>query len=472
MPFQRLPNGAGWRKLDAMSHPTLDRTLNLRSVVLFGLAYMAPMIVLGTFGAIAEQTKGAAPSAYLLALVAMLFTAYSYGRMAATYPVAGSAYSYVRRTIDSRVGFLVGWATLLDYFFLPMVIWLLGATYLRQGFPSVPLWLWVVGFIVLTTILNIVGIKVADKANFILMTFQVLVIIAFVVLSLRHVFTSGAALLSAEPFANPATTLGAIAGGAGIAAYSFLGFDAVTTLTEETIEPRRTMPKAIMLVALLGGVIFAVVTYATQLVHPGFQFADSDSAAFEIARTIGADLFAAIFLAGFVVTQFASGIAAQASVSRLLYAMGRDRVLPRRVFAYLQPRFRTPAVGIVICGLAGLIGLALDVDTAVSMINFGAFLAFTSVNVCVIALYLRRRSAESRLGVFGYLVVPAIGALIDVSLLLNLSTLAKLLGLGWLVLGLVYLTVLTRGFRRPPPELEDSPTELSADTPATGQQPV
>lgn len=456
-----------------MSHPTLDRTLNLRSVVLFGLAYMAPMIVLGTFGSIAEQTKGAAPSAYLLALVAMLFTAYSYGRMAATYPVAGSAYTYVRRTIDSRVGFLVGWATLLDYFFLPMVIWLLGATYLQQGFPSVPLWLWVVGFIVLTTVLNIAGIKVADRANFILMTFQVLVIIAFVALSLRHVFAVGGgagAWLSAEPFVNPATTLGAIAGGAGIAAYSFLGFDAVTTLTEETIEPRRTMPKAIMLVALLGGVIFAVVTYATQLVHPGFQFADADSAAFEIARTIGADLFAAIFLAGFVVTQFASGIAAQASVSRLLYAMGRDRVLPRRVFAYLQPRFRTPAVGIVICGLAGLIGLALDVDTAVSMINFGAFLAFTSVNVCVIALFLHRRSDKSRLGVFGYLVVPAIGALIDVSLLVNLSKLAKLLGLGWLVFGLAYLTVLTRGFRRPPPELEDSPTEPAAD--ATGQQTV
>ena len=170
-----------------MTQPTLDRSLGLRSVVLFGLAYMAPMIVLGTFGAIAEETGGAVPSAYVLALIAMLFTAYSYGRLAATYPVAGSAYTYVRRTIDDRVGFLVGWATLLDYFFLPMVIWLIGATYLQQGFPDVPLWLWVVGFIVLTTILNVIGIRVADKANLILMTFQMLVVAAFVVLSLRHV---------------------------------------------------------------------------------------------------------------------------------------------------------------------------------------------------------------------------------------------------------------------------------------------
>jgi amino acid transporter len=455
---------------DQPTKSTLDRSLGLRSVVLFGLAYMAPMIVLGTFGAIAEQTKGAVPTAYLLALVAMLFTAYSYGRMASTYPVAGSAYTYVRKAIDSRVGFLVGWATLLDYFFLPMVIWLLGATYLQQGFPSVPMWLWVLGFIVLTTILNVVGIRVADKATFILMTIQILVIIAFVVLSLRSVYSTGGgaeAWFSLAPFSNQATTFGAIAGGASIAAYSFLGFDAVTTLTEETVNPRRTMPKAIMLIALLGGVIFAAVTYATQLVHPGSAFADVDSAAFEIAKTIGANLFAAIFLAGFVVTQFASGIAAQASVSRLLYAMGRDRVLPEKVFAYLQPRFRTPAIGILICGVAGFIGLALDVETAVSFINFGAFLAFTSVNICVIALFWRARGTDGKLGVLGYVVVPTIGAIIDLYLLWSLSGIAKILGGAWLVLGVIYLAVLTRGFRRPPPEIDTLAAESGIDEPAS-----
>jgi amino acid transporter len=450
------------------AEPTLDRSLRMRSVVLFGLAYMAPMIVLGTFGAIAEQTRGATPSAYLLALVAMLFTAYSYGRMAATYPVAGSAYTYVRRMIDARVGFLIGWATLLDYFFLPMVIWLIGATYLQQGFPGVPMWVWVVGYILLTTALNIVGIRVADKVNLLLMTFQLLVVAAFVALSLRHVFVAGGAgaLASAQPFANPATTMAAVAGGAGIAAYSFLGFDAITTLTEETMNPRRTMPRAIMLVALLGGIIFAVVTYATQLVHPGGVFANADSAAFDIAKAIGTDLFAAIFLAGFVVTQFASGIAAQASVSRLLYAMGRDRVLPRKAFAYLQPRFRTPAVGIGICGLAGLIALTLDEGRAVSLINFGAFLAFTSVNACVIALFVRRRRTGAPLGVLGYLIVPAVGVAIDLYLLINLDRLAKLLGGCWLALGFIYLLVLTRGLRRPPPEIDTHVAESDLEEPA------
>ncbi|MDQ1596848.1 MAG: putrescine importer, partial [Microbacteriaceae bacterium] len=165
----------------------LTRTLKLPSLVLFGLAYMTPIIVLGIFGIIASATGGASSSAYLLALVAMLFTASSYGRMAAAYPVAGSAYSYVRKAIDSRVGFLVGWAVLLDYLFLPMVIWLIGASYLHAQFPAVPNWIWIVAFIATTTVLNVLGIKVAEKANFALMAFQILVIVIFVALAIGNV---------------------------------------------------------------------------------------------------------------------------------------------------------------------------------------------------------------------------------------------------------------------------------------------
>ncbi len=327
-----------------MSHgtdaaPTLTRALGLRAVVLFGLAYMTPLIVLGTFGVVAATTGGTVPTAYLLALAAMLFTAHSYGRMAATYPVAGSSYTYVRKALDSRLGFLVGWVTLLDYLFLPMVIWLIGSAYLGAQFPGVPSWAWIVGFIALTTGLNIRGIKTAERANDLLMVFQILVIAVFVALSLRHVAGIGGAgaLASTEPFLNDSTTWAGISGGAALAAYSFLGFDAVTTLTEETVDPERTMPRAILLIALAGGAVFVAVAYTTQLVHPGARFEDEGSAAFEIARTIGGDLFSAVFLAGLVVAQFASGLAAQASTSRLLFAMGRDGSLPRRVFARVHP---------------------------------------------------------------------------------------------------------------------------------------
>lgn len=441
------------------SNVKLDRVLTLWPVIIFGLAYMTPLIVLGTFGVVASVSQGAVPTAFLLTTVAMLFTAYSYGVMAKNYPVAGSAYTYVRKTIDARAGFMVGWAILLDYFFLPMVIWLIGAAYLSAQFPTVPVWVFLVSFIALTTILNIIGIKVATTVNTVLMVFQVLVIVFFVILSLSHVIgiSGPAGVFSITPFINESSNFSTIAAGAAVAAYAFLGFDAITTLTEETINPRKTIPKAIMLTALIGGIIYIFVGYTTQLVHPGGAFQDVDSAAFEIAKVIGGNVFGAFFLAGLVLAQFTSGIAAQASCSRLLFAMGRDSVLPKSIFGYLQPRFRTPAISIVLTGLVGMIALFLDVLSAASFINFGAFVAFTMVNLSVVFMYFNKSKQhdETNKGAFlTRVIVPIIGALINLWLMTKLDLKAVTFGSIWFGLGFLYLVYLTKGFKTAPPEME------------------
>ena len=165
----------------------MTRSLTLSPVVLFGLAYMTPIIVLGTFGILAQQTGGVVPTAYLVALIAMLFTAYSYGQMAKAFPTAGSAYPYTRKSIHAKLGFLVGWAVLLDYLFLPMVIWLIGAAYLNSAFPSIPMWAWIIAFIVITTVINVVGLKLAKSVNNLMMLVQLLVLAAFDVLCIHYV---------------------------------------------------------------------------------------------------------------------------------------------------------------------------------------------------------------------------------------------------------------------------------------------
>jgi amino acid transporter len=430
----------------------LKASLGLGSVVLFGLAYLTPMIVLGTWGPMAETSQGSAAASYLLAAVAVLLTAVSYGVMSRIYPVAGSAYSYTRKSLNAHLGFLVGWAILLDYFFLPMVIWLIGTAYLASAFPAVPEWAWVLGFIVLTTGINILGVAVAEKVNLALMIVQFGLLILFVILALMHVAGSGQPLVSAEPFTGHGAPLSASIAGAALAAYSFLGFDAVSTLTEETREAQRTMPRAILIIAVSGGAIFCVTAYVAQLAHPGFDFASLDSAGFELAREIGGEWFVTLFVATLVASQFAAGIAAQASVGRLLYAMGRDGVLPRRIFGRLHPRFGTPVLNLALVGVVGLAALGLDVTTSTSFINFGAFLAFVLVNLSVVALW-RRRHPDVRSPVAG-LIVPVLAALADLYLLISLDTAARVLGLVWLCLGVIYLTGLTRFFRRPPPEME------------------
>ncbi|WP_288377765.1 APC family permease [uncultured Pseudomonas sp.] len=432
----------------------LKRTLSLSAVVLFGIAYMTPIIVLGTFGILADTTGGVVPSAYLAASVAMLFTALSYGRMAAAFPVAGSAYTYVRKSISPKLGFLAGWGVLLDYLFLPMAIWLIGAAYLHSAFPAVPQAVWVLAFIGVTTAINVVGLRLAKNINGALMLVQFLVLAAFVVLAIHYVLGDASKpLWSLEPFFKEGVQLPLIMSGAAIACYSFLGFDAVSTLTEETHEPRKNIPRAILLITLIGGFLFIAASYFVQLAHPSTQFENADSAAYEIARNIGGDLFVSLFLVGLIVGQFTSGLSAQASASRLLFAMGRDGVLPKAFFGRLSERFGTPVGSIALCGVVALLALHMDVTTSTSFINFGAFLAFSLVNLSVVFHYWIGRGERGPRAVLLFLVFPLIGLAADLWLMVSLDHLAIYLGLAWLAAGILYLAVLTGGFSKQPPEM-------------------
>lgn len=431
--------------------------LGLASIVVFGLAYMAPGVVVSTFGVIAVAAHGAAPTAYLVATLAMALTALSYGKLARSYPQSGSVYTYARKLLDSRIGFLAGWAILLDYFFLPMVAWLIQALYMNVQFPSLPVWAWLVVNIVVTTLINALGIVLADRVNRVLLGVIVVGLVALVAVCVHHLGGSSAAD-GGHALWNPATSIGAVTAGAAIAAYAFLGFDAVSTLSEEVREPRRTVPRGILLTVVIGGAIFFVIALVMQWVHPGSDFADESTAGYDIAITAGGQRFADVLNVVTLLGGLASCVAIQASTSRLMYVMGRDGVLPRRTFGYLSPRFRTPLFNVVLIALVGLFATKLSLATATSFINFGAFLAFALVNVCVIAMWVRHRHAGEPMGVLGYVVLPVAGAAVDLYLMTKLSHAAVYLGLGWLLVGVVYLLVLTRGLRQEPPELSiDAP---------------
>jgi len=431
-------------------HATLQKQLHLRAVLLFGLAYMTPIIVLGIFGVIAVKSNGASAGSYLLATVAMLFTALSYGLMAKHFPVAGSAYTYVRKSLDSRLGFVVGWAILLDYLFLPLVIWLIGGAYLQGQFPGVPFWVWIVAYIVLTSALNVIGLKVADRTNFVLMTVQLLILLFFVILSITHLVSGSQSLVSVTPFVGGGG-FSAIAAGAAVAAYSFLGFDAISTLTEETYDAERTIPKAIVLVAFIGGAIFIVVTYFVTLVSPGGTFDNADSLAADIAKTIGGSLFGAVFLTGLIVGQFTSvpgGSGRRRSVAVCNGSRQCVAETPLRLGVRAVPH---PGVQHRPGRNHRARAIFLDVATSTSFINFGAFTAFALVNLSVIGYFLRHRG--DRLSPWRYILLPVIGAIIDIYLLTQLDSKALILGLSWLGIGIVYLLVLTRGLTREPPEM-------------------
>lgn len=239
--------------------------------------------------------------------------------------------------------------------------------------------------------------------------------------------------------------------GAAIAAYSFLGFDALSTLSEETRDPGRTLPRAILMVALIGGSVYVGSSYFMYLAHPSPTFELVDGAAFEIARMIGGDLFFAVVLTGIIIAHFAAGMSFQASVGRLLYALGRDNQLPRKLFGALHPRYRTPTFNILLCGIFGTAGFGLTIATATSLVNFGAFLAFTAVNLCALRLTFDAHIKDGA-GLLRGVLFPVIGLVTAGWMLASLDKDALIMGCSWLALGAVYLACRTSFFRNPVPD--------------------
>ncbi|MBR8221499.1 APC family permease [Burkholderia ambifaria] len=426
-------------------------SLGLFTLVIFGLAYMLPMTVFTTYGIVTRETNGHLTIAYAVTLVAMLLTAHSYGHMARLMPSAGSAYTFASRNFGTSAGFMVGWALLMDYLFIPMISYLAIGIYMKQLFPAAPASVWIVASIALITGLNIVGIRLVNRVNLILIASQLVFIAVFVAAAAHVAAGEGLTTALALPSSGDAR---AILAGSAILCLSFLGFDAVSTLSEETREPRRTVPRAILLCTLASGLLFMLIAYAGQVVFPDWHaFRDLDSASLELMRCIGGGTLSALFVAVYVAGCFASAMAGQASVTRVLFAMGRDQVLPERVFGHLHARLRTPVRATLAVGAVSLSALFITLDLASTMISFGALVAFAVVNLCVMRSYLGRPEHRRFACWIKFGVVPALGFAMNVWLWSGLSRQTFYVGIGWLALGLCQLLWLTRGFTRPAPTL-------------------
>lgn len=431
---------------------TLRRNLGLWAIVGLGLGYMTPTVVFDTFGIVSDETSGAVPAAYLVALIVMMFTAVSYGKMAGAIPSAGSAYTYVRESIHPNVGFMVGWTSLIDYVLLPMVNCLIIRLYLEQVFPDVPGWIWVVIYCVAVTTLIYFTMRGTSNVNMILLVFAIVVMAVFVVMVIAQL-ANGAGdgtVASMKPFFHDGVTLSAVLTGATVVCFSFIGFDAVTMYAEEAKTPK-IMPRAILLTVIIGGAIFLIAGFFTQLRFPtNAPFGEfTDDPLPQIGLIVGGPVFQAIFVsAGFAAT-LASGLASHASVSRMLLVMGRNNVLPRRFFGYINPKTHTPTLNIILVGAICLLAMSFSLELISAFINFGALIAFTFVNISVIAWFAIRQGRRKTPGeIFSFIVLPTIGMVLTGILWANLHADALIGGLIWTAIGFAYLLVLTRGFRR------------------------
>ena len=443
----------------AKSRVELRKSLTLIPVVMMGLAYMQPMTLFDTFGIVSGLTDGHVATAYAFALVAILFTALSYGKLVRRFPSAGSAYTYAQKAIHPVVGFMVGWSALLDYLFMPMINILLAKIYFEALVPSIPSWIFVVLLVGFMTISNLRGIKTVANFNSLIVVLQMVVMVVITGLVIYGVANGEGAgtLASTRPFWSENANVVPMITGATILCFSFLGFDGISSLSEETKDAGRVIPKAIFLTALIGGVIFVVVSYFLQLYFPDIsRFHDPDASQPEIMLFVAGKAFQFGILIFSCVTVLASGMAAHAGVSRLMYVMGRDGVFPERFFGYIHPKWRTPALNVVLVGIIALFAVKFDLVTATALINFGALVAFTFVNLSVISQFWIREGRNKTIkDHINYLVLPTCGALTVGALWINLEESSMILGLIWAAIGLTYLAFVTRRFRNPVPQFNE-----------------
>jgi amino acid transporter len=426
----------------------LRRALSLWDLILYGMIVIQPTAPMPVYGVMSQRAHGHAVTTVLIAMVAMLFTAIAYGRLARAYPSAGSAFTYVGSEIHPALGYVTGWSMAMDYMLNPIVCTILCSKFALNFFPEVPYPVLVIFFIFLFTGLNLFGIRTSAHINAILAAGMGIVIIIFLAAAARYVLHAppdGLAFFT-RPFYDPQTfSTSAVLGGTSLAVLTYIGFDGISTLSEEAENPRRNILLATVLVCLITGALASVEVYAAQLVWPGAQpFPDVDTAFVHVAgRAAGAWLFLLINITLLVAT-VGSGMGSQLGAARLLYGMGRSNALPKSFFGAIEPKRRIPQNNVMFVGCLALAGTAvLTFERAAELLNFGALLAFMGVNAASFTRYFLRERQRT----LGNFLPPVLGFTICLLLWLNLSRPAKIAGILWMLLGIAYGAYRTRGFR-------------------------
>ncbi len=442
--------------------PRLRRTLTLWDLIFYGIVLIQPIAPVPLYGVAQKLSDGHFVTIILIALFAMLITAVSYGRMGALYPTAGSAYTYVGKGLNPHLGFLAGWAMILDYLLQPLIntVWISTALHERYV-PQIPYIAWAALIAGIMTVLNLAGVKSSARANKVLLAVMSVVVAFFVWLAIRYLWhgQGWAGLFSTEPLYNPKTfNSHKILTATSFAALTYIGFDGVTTLAEDVENPKRNVLLAVVLTCIFAGVCSGFEAYLGARVWPDWRsFSNLETAFMDICSRVGGVFLFNAMGAILIVAAFGSGLTGTLGAARLLFGMGRDGVLPRRFFGYLKPGSSTPTYNILLIGGLAFLGAVVlnyigsAYEHAGELLNFGAFLAFMGVNFACFwqfSVIAKKAGGERRL--LRDAILPLIGFAFCGVIWLNLNIIAKTVGGIWFVVGLLYVGYKTNWFRSAP----------------------
>ena len=447
----------------ASTPPHLRRVLGLWDLIYYGVILTSPIAAVPLFGEAQVLSHGHAATTMLMAMVAMSVTAISFGRMATVYPSSGSVYTYISKGMNPHVGFVVGWAMFLEYLFQPIQNALYAVLAIQRMVPKIPFAILAALAVGLITYMTVQGIKFTARTNEVLLSFMVLVTAVFLVEAFRFLLANYhvSGLVSLRPIYDPHTfQLRAVASGTSLAALVFIGFDGVSILAEEVKNPRRNVLLASVLVCVFTGLFSGFQVYMAQRVWPDYTTLQNPETAFmDVARVASGPWLFTAYGIMLLVSSIACGLAGHVGAARLLYSMGRDDVLPKRIFGHISPRKGNPIYNVWIVGVLAYIGvLTIPWELSAEVVTFGALIAFMGVNLVALLHFWFGPEARGKRNFFVDAVVPGFGFVFCFALLFSLQRWTKWAGLIWLVVGILYAAYKTKGFTLRPKLFDFSET--------------
>ncbi|WP_424535147.1 APC family permease [Sphaerisporangium viridialbum] len=436
----------------------LQRSLSFTDLLIYGLIFMVPIAPFGIFGGVFQASGGMVALAYIIGMVAMAFTALSYSQMARAFPMAGSVYTYAGRGISAPVGFLAGWVILLDYVLVPALLYLVASAAMASFIPAVPIWAWLIGFIVLNTVVNYLGIEMTARMNKIMLVAELIVLAIFLVIGLVALAQGKGHGDPFSPLFNSSTfSWPLVFGAVSVAVLSFLGFDGISMLAEESREDSRKLGRSMVYALALAGVLFIVQTWVAALLAPNREELltkgdPAGTAFYDTAAYAGGHWLSVLTaVATAVAWGFANSLVAQAATSRLLFAMARDRQLPS-FLGKVHPKHKVPVnATFLVAAVSLVLGVYMSsrddgITLLGTLVNFGAMTAFLALHVSVVVHYVVRKGSRDW---WRHLVAPAIGFLILLYVVINAKVAAQVLGFVWLAIGVIILAGSYMMGRRP-----------------------
>ena len=427
------------------------KKIGLFSCILFGIGVMFPIAPAGVWGTIMPLSQGHMALCYLIAVIPMTFTAWSFGILGSEFPRAGSSYTFVGSSVNPYLGFITGWGILLDYVLFPLMNYIMLAVYTQQLFPSWNYRAILIGSILIICVVNLMGIKSIASLNNIITIFGFVAIGWFIIRGFGAAAGGTGWGLDPRGFYNPETfDFSLIIAGSAVACFSFLGFDTITTLAEDIHEPRKNLPRSTIISCLIMAAIFVATSFIGQCCYPDYNsFADPDSAFVDVAIAAGGNSLASLISIALVACTFAFSLDMIAGATRVMFGMGRDGVLPKKIFGYENAK-GVPVWNVLIVTAICLVFSNMTLGDVIPIINFGGLFAFVMVNLGTIVYFFVKKGLRSGIGnIVKFLIMPGLGFIICLVLWLNLSGNAKLVGFCWLAAGLIYIAIWSKGFKKP-----------------------